>query len=237
MKKPLLLGLVVATISLTLISDKMSAIGSDLLIPPINRPELVIAQNTRPKIQIAILLDSSNSMDGLIEQTRTKIWNIVNAISHVTKNGKPPILEVSLYHYGNDSLPSTEGFNRLLSEFTPELDVVSEKLFSIKTNGGQEYTGWVIDSAIKQLQWSNNKEDFRVIFIAGNEGFDQGSIPWQKAIDLAVKKDVLVNTIYCGNSVHYGPRVHLKEKAVILILIKMKKWLLFLLHLMQKLLN
>src|SRR4028119_438119 len=152
----------------------------------------------KPKIQIAILLDSSNSMDGLIDQTRTQLWQIVNFLTKVTKDGEVPELEIALYHYGNDSLPSSEGFVRLLTGFTPELDLVSEKLFSIKTNGGQEYAGWVIRSAMQELNWSKNQEDFRVIFIAGNEPFDQGPIVWKEAINLAVKGDALVNTIYCG---------------------------------------
>lgn len=154
----------------------------------------------KAKIQIAILLDSSNSMDGLIDQTRTQIWQIVNSLTKVTKNGEVPELEVALYHYGNDNLPSQEGFVRLLTGFTPELDLVSEKLFSIQTRGGQEYAGWVIRSAMKELNWSQDREDFRVVFIAGNEPFDQGPIAWREAVGLAVKGDVVVNTIYCGSS-------------------------------------
>jgi len=154
----------------------------------------------KAKIQIAILLDSSNSMDGLIDQTRTQIWQVVNALTKVTKDGEVPELEVALYHYGNDNLPSQEGFVRLLTGFTPELDLVSEKLFSIKTNGGQEYAGWVIRSAIKELNWSKDREDFRVIFIAGNEPFDQGPIPWRESVTLATGENVLVNTIYCGSA-------------------------------------
>ena len=165
-----------------------------------NQTIAITEESSPPKIQIAILLDSSNSMDGLIEQTRTQIWKIVNALTKVTKDGQTPILEVALYHYGNNSLPSSEGFNRLLSEFTTELDLVSEKLFSIETNGGQEYAGWVIQSAMNQLDWSNNQEDFRVIFIAGNEPFNQGNIPWQNSLELAVNKNVLVNTIYCRDA-------------------------------------
>jgi hypothetical protein len=58
----------------------------------------------KAKIQIAILLDSSNSMDGLIDQTRTQIWQIVNSLTKVTKDGEIPDLEVALYHYGNERL-------------------------------------------------------------------------------------------------------------------------------------
>ncbi|WP_228055776.1 VWA domain-containing protein [Lusitaniella coriacea] len=153
----------------------------------------------KAKIQIAILLDSSNSMDGLIDQTRTQLWEIVNALTSVTKDGEIPELEVALYHYGNDHLPSQEGFLTLLNGFTSELDLVSEKLFSIDTNGGQEYAGWVINSALKELNWSAEDENFRVIFIAGNEPFDQGPVDWKDSVETAANRDILVNTIYCGN--------------------------------------
>lgn len=163
-------------------------------------PSMAIAETDEAKIQIAILLDSSNSMDGLIDQTRQQLWNVVNALSDVRKDGKIPTLEVALYHYGNDSLPYAEGFNRQLTDFTTELDGVSEELFRISTNGGQEYSGWVIESAVKQLTWDRDPEDFRAIFIAGNEPFDQGKIPWDQAIQLAKHDDILVNTIYCGSA-------------------------------------
>jgi hypothetical protein len=39
-----------------------------------------------------------------------------------------------------------------------------------------------------------------VIFIAGNEPFDQGPIVWTQSVNLAVKGDILVNTIYCGSA-------------------------------------
>jgi hypothetical protein len=156
------------------------------------------AQGVKPKIQIAILLDSSNSMDGLIDQTRYQLWEIVNSLTKVTKNGVKPELEIALYHYGNDSLPSSEGYVRLLNDFTSELDLVSENLFAIQTNGGQEYAGWVITSAMNQLEWSDSDEDFKAIFIAGNEPFDQGSVNWQEAVNMAKRDQILVNTIYCG---------------------------------------
>ncbi|OKH17498.1 VWA domain-containing protein [[Limnothrix rosea] IAM M-220] len=162
-------------------------------------PWVAIAEE-KPTIQLAILLDSSNSMDGLIDQTRSQIWTVVNALTDVRKDGQVPNFEVALYHYGNDSLPSYEGFNRQLTDFTPELDNVSEKLFEIQTNGGQEYSGWVIKSAVNQLTWEDDSDDFRAIFIAGNEPFDQGKVGWQEAIALARAEDIIVNTIYCGSA-------------------------------------
>ncbi|BFM39529.1 hypothetical protein [Synechocystis sp. LKSZ1] len=182
-----------------LVAKEISPVPEDpsLIVSP---PGPVATFSDRPTIQIAILLDSSNSMDGLIEQTRTQIWKIVNALANVTKDGKTPVLEVALYHYGNNTLPSAEGFNRLMNPLSPELDQVSEKLFSITTDGGQEYAGWVIESATAQLDWDRNPDNFRAMFIAGNEPFDQGRVSWQTAIGQARQKDIVINTIYCGTA-------------------------------------
>ena len=161
--------------------------------------QITVSSSQKPKIQIAILLDSSNSMDGLIDQTRSQIWQIINSLTNVQKNSQTPELEIALYHYGNDRLPAQEGFIGLLTSFTVDLDLVSEYLFSIETDGGQEYAGWVIGSAMKQLNWSKNKDDFRAIFIAGNEPFNQGSVDFRETVREALSQDVLVNTIYCGS--------------------------------------
>lgn len=169
-------------------------LGISLVLPS----KTLTANPAKPKIQIAILLDSSNSMDGLIDQTKTQLWKIINALTNVTKDGQVPELQVALYEYGNDVIPSAEGFVRQLTGFTTELDLVSEKLFAIKTNGGEEYAGWVIRSAMNQLNWTNGDRDFHVVFIAGNEPFNQGTVDFRESVKEAVKKNTLVNTIYCG---------------------------------------
>ena len=57
-----------------------------------------------PTIQIAILLDTSNSMDGLIDQAKTQLWNIVNEFIRAKKDGKPPAMQVALFEYGKKTL-------------------------------------------------------------------------------------------------------------------------------------
>ena len=66
----------------------------------------------RPTVQIAILLDTSNSMDGLIAQAKTQLWNVVNEFVRARKNGRPPAIQVALFEYGKQSLLASEGFVR-----------------------------------------------------------------------------------------------------------------------------
>ncbi len=152
-----------------------------------------------PKIQLAILLDTSNSMDGLIDQARNQLWAAVNEFSHSTRFGVRPLLEVALFEYGNSDLAHQDGFVREVLGFTQELDKVSEALFSLTTNGGSEYCGYVIDKAITGLDWSNTDHDIKSIFIAGNEPFNQGPVAYQRAIRSAIERGVTVNTIFAGH--------------------------------------
>jgi uncharacterized protein YdaT len=153
----------------------------------------------QPKIQLAILLDTSGSMDGLIDQTRNQIWQVVNEFSTAKQNDLTPILEVALFEYGNDSNSERNGYVRQLTGFTRELDKVSEGLFSLTTNGGSEYCGYAIKTAVNDLQWSSSDNNIKTIFIAGNEPFTQGPVNYQQAIELAKKQGISVNTIHAGD--------------------------------------
>jgi len=136
-------------------------------------PLAAAEKEQRPLIQIAILLDTSNSMDGLIHQAKTQLWKIVNELATAHKEGKTPELQVALFEYGKSSIPAKDGHLRMVLNLTTDLDKVSEELFALKTNGGDEYCGWVINEAVKQLKWSESKADFKAIYIAGNEAFTQ----------------------------------------------------------------
>jgi hypothetical protein len=150
-------------------------------------------------IMLALLLDTSNSMDGLIDQAKSQLWKIVNELAGAKcSDGARPRIKIALYEYGNDGLPSSEGYIRLVSPLTSDLDVISEKLFALTTNGGNEYCGYVINTSLKQLDWSASKADLKMIFIAGNEPFTQGSVSYHTACALAKEKDVVVNSIFCG---------------------------------------
>jgi hypothetical protein len=101
-------------------------------------PNATIAE-TKPRIEIALLLDTSNSMDGLINQARTQLWKMVNELEKVRQNGKRPDVYVALYEYGNDGLNAEGGYIRLVQPFTLNLDKISEELFALTTNGGSEH--------------------------------------------------------------------------------------------------
>lgn len=150
------------------------------------------------KIQVALLLDTSNSMDGLIEQAKSRLWNIVNTLTTLKYNGQTSQVEIALYEYGNDGIRD-ENYIRQVAPLTQDLDLISEKLFALRTNGGSEYCGAVIRDASANLNWDGNEKSMKLIYIAGNEPFNQGKIDYKEVISKAKNKNIYTNTIYCGS--------------------------------------
>jgi hypothetical protein len=168
--------------------------------PQMAKKEILPPPTTDQKIQVAILLDVSNSMDGLIDQAKAQLWTMVNTLGRVHCDNKAnPKIEIALYEYGSPRNDERNGYIKQINNFITDLDSLSENLFALTTNGGDEFCGHVIFKSVQQLKWDANPNSYKVIFIAGNESFRQGSISFTKACTEAKSKGVIVNTIYCGD--------------------------------------
>jgi hypothetical protein len=158
--------------------------------------------NAQDTVQIALALDTSSSMDGLINQARAQLWSMVDQMGRMTRvvDGKTRgvKIELALYEYGNDTIPAGSGYIRQVLPFTTDLDKVSEALHRLFTNGGSEYVGQAIQTAVASLSWSPDPAALKFIFVAGNEEFNQGPVRAETAMAAAANKDIRVQLIYCG---------------------------------------
>lgn len=165
----------------------------------VENPRTTDPTTNQQKIQVALLLDTSNSMDGLIDQAKSRLWNIVNTLTTLKYNGQSPDIEIALYEYGNDNISRSEDWVRQVVPLTKDLDDISEKLFALRTRGGTEYCGSAVNHAAKNLNWSTNEKSMKLLYIAGNEPFNQHGVNYKEAISEARKKGVYINTIHCGD--------------------------------------
>lgn len=189
-------------LSFTLILTVLAGFPAIAATPAPTKPK-------QPKVQIAFLLDTSSSMNGLINQTRAHLWDIVNTIATAKRNGRVPQIEVALYEYGNSTLSRESGFIRQVVPLSQDLDSLSEALFALSTNGGDEYCGQVLQTAA-QLDWSPEAGVYKAVFIAGNESFTQGSVVYEPVVTGLKDRGITVNTIYCGG---YQDGINLKWLA------------------------
>ena len=173
------------------------AIVAAVLYAPVTNPPTSSApmptppKHDTPPIQVALLLDNSGSMSGLLNQARSELWTIVNALAEASYDGARPAVEVALYAHGGS--PAQQ-----LVPFTTDLDRVSEALFTLGDGGSEEFCGEAIAAATANLQWTDDPRALKLLFIAGNESFTQGPLDPHIAIARAKQKGIIVNAIHCG---------------------------------------
>jgi len=162
------------------------------------RPHATPTYTPRPLIQIALLLDTSGTMTGLIRQARAELWQVVNGLVYARRDAAPAVLMVALYEYGNNLIGKERRYVRQVVPFTPELDWIGAELFGLKAAGGTEHCGRAIMQAVTSLNWSSRPGDLKLLIIAGNESFAHGPVDYQDACLTAASRGIIVNTIHCG---------------------------------------
>jgi len=153
---------------------------------------------SKPRIEVCFVLDTTSSMSGLIDGAKQKIWSIANEMI----SAKPtPELKLGLIGYrdrGDEYVVKT--FN-----LTDDIDAIYGHLREFKAEGGgdaPESVNEALDEAIHKVSWSNDRKVLKIVFLVGDAPphMDYPNSP--KYTDLcreAVKKDLLINTVQCGN--------------------------------------
>ncbi|MDH3629347.1 MAG: VWA domain-containing protein [Acidobacteriota bacterium] len=162
---------------------------------------VAVAEEPEETIDVVIALDTSNSMKGLINVARLKLWEIVYDLSLMEPT---PSLRVALLTYGNSKGGAETGWVSVETDFTEDLDLVSERLFELTSDGAVEYLGRVLQTALDGgLHWTPSEAALKLIFVAGNEPADQDEqVDLGDVSDLARREGVSIHLIYCGVTEH-----------------------------------
>lgn len=158
----------------------------------IARPE-----EQKQPVDLVIALDVSGSMSGLIDSAKQRLWDIVNELAQANPQ---PDLRMAILTYGNPAYGAQSGYVRIDMPFTRDLDAINRTLFSFGTNGGDEYVARVIHRSLTGLDWSDDADALKILFVAGNEEANQDpdmSVGFVSKV--ATNNGVVVNTLYCGS--------------------------------------
>ncbi len=150
-------------------------------------------------IDLVICLDTSGSMQGLIDSARAKLWDIASELANVQPT---PRLRVGLLTYGSPNLSTADkGWIVRQIDLTSDLDAVYERMMAMSITGGDEFVGWVLNDAVNTMNWSPDPSALKLIFVAGNESADQAShqANFRNVGNMAIAKGIKVNAIYCGS--------------------------------------
>ncbi len=159
---------------------------------------------SKPRIEVCFVLDTTGSMGGLIEGAKQKIWSIANEMI----NAQPtPELKLGLIGYRD------RGDDYVVKSFslTDDIDAIYGHLREFQAGGGgdgPESVNEALAEAIHKMPWSNDSKVLKIIFLVGDAPphMDYPNAP--KYPDLcreAAKKDLIINTIQCGEMAETKP--------------------------------
>ena len=158
----------------------------------------------KPRIEVCFVLDTTGSMSGLIEGAKQKIWSIANEMI----SAKPtPQLKLGLVGYRD------KGDDYVVRSFqlTDDIDAIYAHLHSFEAAGGGDTPESVnegLAEAIEKMPWSQERGVLKIIFLVGDAPPHMDYADGPKYPDLcrvAAKKDLIINTVQCGNIVETTP--------------------------------
>lgn len=151
-----------------------------------------------PRIEVTFVLDTTSSMTGLIEGAKQKIWSIANQMI----SAKPtPNLKVGLVAYRDRG----DEYITKVFDLSDDIDTVYANLRHFQAVGGgdgPESVNQAMSEAVNKIHWSTDKNVLKLIFLVGDfpPHMDyQDDVKYSQTCQDAVKKDIVINTVQCGN--------------------------------------
>jgi Mg-chelatase subunit ChlD len=153
---------------------------------------------SRDTLEMVFVIDTTGSMSGLIDGAKQRIWGIINDV--MQKPSKPRV-RVGLVAYRDNG---DEYVTKVLP-ITEDLDKVYTTLMDYRADGGgdtPENVRKALAEGVRNAGWSTSKNGLaQIVFLVG----DAPPQTYQQEPDViattaeAVRKNMIVNTIQCGN--------------------------------------
>jgi Mg-chelatase subunit ChlD len=159
---------------------------------------------SKPRIEVCFVLDTTGSMGGLIEGAKQKIWSIANEMISAQPT---PELKLGLIGYRD------RGDEYVVKSFslTDDIDAIYGHLREFQAGGGgdgPESVNEALAEAIHKMPWSSDSKVLKIIFLVGDAPPHMDYPNGPKYPDLcreAAKKVLIINTIQCGEMAETKP--------------------------------
>lgn len=143
------------------------------------------------------MLDTTGSMGGLITGAKEKIWSIASSMAQT----KPaPEIRMGLVAYRDRG----DAYVTKRVELSRDLDRLYEALMALNADGGgdgPESVNQALDDAVARMNWSRDRNVYRVIFLVGDfpPHMDyQDDVKYPVTCRRARELGISLNTIQCG---------------------------------------
>lgn len=172
--------------------------AQEATVPPQSGPAAA------PQIEVCFVLDTTGSMTGLIEGAKAKIWSIANQMIAARKTPKLKIALVAYRDRGDEYVTK-------VLDLSEDLDTVYAQLREFRAVGGgdePESVNQALQEAVTKISWSADRDVLKIIFLVGDSPphMDYGDdVKYPETCQLAVQKDLIINTVQCGDNPRTTP--------------------------------
>ncbi len=156
-------------------------------------------QHAGPQIDVAFLLDTTGSMDHLIQGAKVKIWSIAKEMLDAKV---APDLRMALIGYRDRG----DAYVTRSFDLTDDIDRIYGELLKFEADGGgdrPESVNQALDDAINGLSWDRGGSVYRVVFLVGDSPPKmnyQDDIKYPVTASLAAERDIVINTVLAGGA-------------------------------------
>ena len=162
-------------------------------VPPIGGHVIV---NQKPKVDVVFVLDTTGSMEGLIQTAKEKIWSIATTMASAQQT---PEIRIGLVAYRDRN----DAYETRVVDLSGDLDSVYATLMDFAAEGGgdtPESVNKALYDAVHNMSWSQSDSAYQVIFLVGDAPphMDYNEVRYPEIVASALNKGIVVNTIQCG---------------------------------------
>ena len=150
-------------------------------------------------MEMVFVLDTTGSMDGLLNGAKERIWGIVNEVMQTSSLSSVKVGLVAYRDRGDQYVTQ-------VLPLTEDLDKVYSELMEYRADGGgdeAENVRRALAQGVAKAGWSQPSANHaQILFLVGDAPpHDYADEPdTLTTADLAVKQGIIVNTIQCGTS-------------------------------------
>lgn len=150
-------------------------------------------------LDIVFTMDLSGSTNGLIDDLRDNVYDIVNYTSSLRPE---PRLRIGMVGFARPSFGKKNYYISELSDLTSNFDELQKKLYELKpfVEKGDQFVGNAIVETVRQIQWSEANSAIKIIFLVGNGMVNTGSEDYFEACQYAKAKGIVIVPVYCDKS-------------------------------------
>jgi uncharacterized protein YegL len=168
--------------------------------PPVEPmlPPIKPIGNQKPLVEVVFVLDTTGSMDGLIQTAKEKIWSIASTMAQAEPS---PEIRMGLVAYRDRG----DQYVTRVVDLSDDIDSMYAKLMEFNADGGgdgPESVNAALNDAVNKMSWSQQQDAYQVVFLVGDAPphMDyQGEAQYPAILAAANQRGIVVNTIQCGN--------------------------------------